>query len=134
MRYVLESEKERRRLEVQAAVLEPFTKRFLASAGLSNGMSILDVGTGVGDVAFRAAGMVGPTGSVLGVDCEDGMINRAQQGAQVKQVENIQFQTGSLLPDEQLGKFDFVTGRDRDLALWRLTAPPQPLRRVELCR
>ncbi len=111
MRYVLESEKERRRLEVQAGMLEPFTKRFLAGAGLSNGMSILDVGTGVGDVAFLAAEMVGPTGRVLGIDCEGGMIKRAQQRAHAKQVENIQFQTGSLLPGEQLGKFDFVTGR-----------------------
>jgi len=111
MRYVFESEKERRRLEVQAALFEPFTTRFLASAGLSNGMSILDVGTGVGDVAFLAADMVGTTGRVLGIDCEDGMISRAQQRAQAKQVANIQFQSGSLLQDDHLGKFDFVIGR-----------------------
>jgi SAM-dependent methyltransferase len=111
MQYVMESEKERHRLEVQAAVFEPFTRRFLASAGILNGMSILDVGTGVGDVALLAAGMVGPTGRVLGVDCEDGMINRAKQRAQSKQVENVQFQIGSLQPDENLGKFDFVIGR-----------------------
>jgi SAM-dependent methyltransferase len=111
MQYVLESEKERHRLEVQAVVLESFTRRFLISAGLASGMSVLDIGTGAGDVALLAAGIVGPTGRVLGVDTEAGMVNRAQQRAQAKQIENVQFQQSSLLPDEKLGEFDFVISR-----------------------
>ncbi|MEV0910012.1 methyltransferase domain-containing protein [Streptomyces hokutonensis] len=40
----------------------------LRLAGLSSRMRVLDVGCGAGDVAFAAAGMVGPTGAVTRID------------------------------------------------------------------
>lgn len=40
---------------------------------------VLDVGTGTGAAAFHAAGYVGDTGEVLGVDISTGMINKASE-------------------------------------------------------
>lgn len=40
-----------RRLRAQARFLEPVTRRFLREAGLTEGMRVLDVGSGAGDVA-----------------------------------------------------------------------------------
>ena len=58
----------RRRLADQGALLEPFTADVLRRAGLGEGMRVLDVGCGVGDVSLLAAKMVGAGGGVLGID------------------------------------------------------------------
>ncbi len=42
------SEAERRRLMRQGEVINPFTLRLLAEAGITRGMRVLDVGTGAG--------------------------------------------------------------------------------------
>ena len=59
---------EQERLIRQARTLAPCTERLFRDAGVSAGHRVLDVGSGVGDVALLAAAVVGPSGSVLGVD------------------------------------------------------------------
>ena len=59
---------ELRRLMLQAAILQPITRRLLVEAGLRPGMRVLDIGCGSGDVSLLLAEMVGPTGSVVGID------------------------------------------------------------------
>lgn len=67
--YILgHSEAEHRRLMLQAAMLKPITRRLLLEAGLQPGMRVLDIGCGSGDVSLLLAEMVGPTGSVVGID------------------------------------------------------------------
>ena len=44
------------------------TARLLRDAGIRPGMHVLDVGSGAGDVSLIAAELVGPSGSVIGVD------------------------------------------------------------------
>ncbi|MGW4165275.1 methyltransferase domain-containing protein, partial [Streptomyces sp. NPDC004788] len=56
------------RLVLQARLYDPITEQALRTAGLRSGMRVLDVGCGAGDVTFLAARIVGPTGSVTGVD------------------------------------------------------------------
>ena len=56
------------RLAMQARLMEPFTRRVFEQAGLGAGMSVLDVGSGAGDVAFLVRQMVGPEGKVVGTD------------------------------------------------------------------
>jgi ubiquinone/menaquinone biosynthesis C-methylase UbiE len=56
------------RLNAQARLIDPITRRFLKEAGVVSGMRVLDVGSGAGDVALLAAELVGTTGEVLGVD------------------------------------------------------------------
>jgi ubiquinone/menaquinone biosynthesis C-methylase UbiE len=59
---------ESRRLVEQAQLLAPITKRFLLEAGIRPGMRVLDVGSGMGDVALLVAEIVGSEGEVIGVD------------------------------------------------------------------
>ena len=67
--YILgHSPAEIQRLKDQAEILRPITKRLLLSTGICLGMKVLDVGCGAGDVAMLAAELVGPSGSVIGID------------------------------------------------------------------
>jgi len=53
----------------------------LDRAGVGPGCRLLDLCTGTGAVALRAAGRVGDTGLVVGVDFSEGMIRRAREKA-----------------------------------------------------
>jgi demethylmenaquinone methyltransferase/2-methoxy-6-polyprenyl-1,4-benzoquinol methylase len=55
-----------------------YRHRALQSAGLDNGMSVLDIGTGTGLVAREAASIVGTPALVTGVDPSAGMISNAK--------------------------------------------------------
>jgi hypothetical protein len=56
------------RLMLHARLLRPMTERLLRRSGIGAGMRVLDIGTGAGDVALLAAELVGPSGSVNGID------------------------------------------------------------------
>src|SRR5262249_44728474 len=78
--YVLgRSPEEYARLTLQARILRPYTERFFRSAGLGAGMRVLDVGSGMGDVAMLAADMVGPGGHVTGVDLDTNVLDQARR-------------------------------------------------------
>ena len=96
------SERELDRLSMQAHAFDPFTRQLFRDAGLSSGMRVLDVGCGSGDVAFLAAQLVGPTGSVIGVDRTPAAISRARTRAESKRISNVQFVEG----DPTQMKFD----------------------------
>jgi hypothetical protein len=67
--YVLgHSPAEMRRLENQGTMLRPITERLLRNAGIDAGMRVLDLGCGAGDVSMLAAELVGPEGSIVGID------------------------------------------------------------------
>lgn len=66
---------EYQRLRMQAEVWDEATKRLLLKAGLRAGMSCLDLGCGPGQVMRLMNEIVGPEGSVTGVDV-DGNIGR----------------------------------------------------------
>src|ERR1700730_18592339 len=71
--YVLgHSQDEIGRLIDQAAIIRPTTERLLRSAGIERGMHVLDLGCGAGDVSMLAGKLVGPSGSVLGIDPQCG--------------------------------------------------------------
>jgi len=62
------SDRELRRLELQASLYDRITRAVLSAAGLRRGMRVLDIGCGAGDVSLLAAELVGARGFVLGVD------------------------------------------------------------------
>lgn len=80
-------------------------RRFsLKRAGLAPGMKVLDVAMGTGAVARGASKLVGPTGRVVGVDPNPGMLAESRKvfsGARVRGV-------GQALPIKS-EQFDFVT-------------------------
>ena len=110
--YVLgHSEAEHRRLEVQAALIAPITRRLFVDAGIREGMRVLDVGTGRGDVAFIAADIVGETGSVTGIDSAPGAIAVARERAAAKGHHNVSFEEGDPIVFSPTSPFDAVVGR-----------------------
>ena len=64
---------------LQGRVLRPYTEKFFRSAGISPGMRVLDLGSGVGDVALLVADIVGPGGRVVGLDRDPAALERARQ-------------------------------------------------------
>src|SRR3984893_10702010 len=105
------SEEELERLSRQAQVFEPFTRQLLQQAGLSTGMRVLDVGCGGGDVAFLAAGIVGPSGEVIGVDRAAAAVHRARARVQARHLENVKFLEGDPTEMQFDRLFDAVVGR-----------------------
>ncbi len=59
------------------------------------GERVLDLGCGGGVDTILAALMVGPSGSVVGVDLVPEMLARAQENAALLHLENIRFETAS---------------------------------------
>ena len=112
--YVLgHSGPEIQRLKTQAAILRPTTERLLRSAGIGPGMRVLDLGCGAGDVAILAAELVGPSGSVVGIDRNLQVLEVAAERAQIAGRRKIAF--------EQMSAEDFVDGDLFDLVVGRYT-------------
>src|SRR5215470_17333123 len=105
------SEKELRRLRIQAAWYEPSTLRLFEQAGISEGMRVLDLGCGVGDVSFTARKLVGTSGEVLGIDRSEVAVAEAQKRAAAAGLRNVQFLASDLDNFRSEKKFDAVVGR-----------------------
>ena len=97
---------EAKRLARQGHFFYRFTRRFLESAGITPGMKVLDVGSGAGDVALLVAEMVGPQGTVTGVDMNATSLQVARQRIQAAGLSNVSFRQGDLAcqcdPDEKI--------------------------------
>jgi SAM-dependent methyltransferase len=74
-------------------------------------MKVLDVGSGAGDVALLAAELVGPTGMVLGVDQDPGVLATASARAEASGLTNVSFYAGDLREGAPGDDFDAVVGR-----------------------
>jgi len=110
--YILgHSDREIDRLKKQAVLIEPVTRRFFATAGIETGMRVLDVGSGVGDVAFLAAAMVGERGEVVGADRSALALQTARGRAAECGLRNVRFIDGDPAELDFDGPFDAVLGR-----------------------
>ncbi len=110
--YVLgHSDEEMWRLQKQAELWHPATRRFLEDAGIKAGMKVLDVGTGVGDVALLLADRVGPDGQVIGVDSNPTVLDLAQRRAEAAAFTNVSFVQGDITQMEFAREFDAIVGR-----------------------
>ena len=105
------SEAETRRLMTQDQLYGRFTRCLLEDAGIAEGMNVLDVGSGAGDVALLAAELVGPTGSVLGVDQDPGVLETASARAEASGLTNISFHARDLREGVPGDDFDALVGR-----------------------
>jgi ubiquinone/menaquinone biosynthesis C-methylase UbiE len=122
--YVLgTTDAEHDRLLRQAARLEPFTDRLFRDAGIGPGQRVLEVGSGVGDVAFLVARLVGPTGEVVGIDLDGTALERARVRASQLGLRNVRFVESDVSAAPAGTPFDAVVGR---LILQFLPDPPPP--------
>lgn len=72
-------------------------------AGLRQGETVLDMGSGGGIDTLLAARRVGPTGKVIGLDMTPAMIEKARDNARTAEASNVEFLEGRMeeipLPD-----------------------------------
>lgn len=103
--------RERRRLLLQGAILQPVTERFLWDAGISPGMRILDLGCGIGDVALIAAQMSGLDGEVVGIDTDGEALAFAERRARDTNLRHVRFEHADILEYRSDEPFDAVVLR-----------------------
>lgn len=86
--------------------------RLVADARLHAGMKVLDLGSGTGYPALLGAQIVGSSGSVIGIDVAEHMLDVAERKRILLDLNNLTFRAGdvSTLPFEA-NSFDAVTSR-----------------------
>jgi SAM-dependent methyltransferase len=110
--YVLGSkDDELDRLDLQAGYYRMATLDAMRWAGIEPGMKVLDIGSGTGAVALDAARLVGPTGSVLGLDFAEVPLRMATDRAVRLGLDNVAFQQADLATWQPEETFDALTGR-----------------------
>lgn len=105
------NDRERKRLALQAAILNPFTEQLLRRAGVSSGMCVLDVGCGVGDVALMAAELVGRQGRVIALDVDGPALETTRARALQGGFTHIEIEHGNIDEYRPDHAFDAVIGR-----------------------
>jgi arsenite methyltransferase len=89
--------------EESIAALPPSAVESMAGTGnpfalgeLQSGERVVDCGSGAGADSLIAAGIVGPTGRVIGVDMTPEMLAKARRNAEVAGLRNVEFREGVL--------------------------------------
>jgi ubiquinone/menaquinone biosynthesis C-methylase UbiE len=126
--YVLgHDDAEVQRLLLQGRLYNDYTEHALRLAGLRPGMRVLDIGCGPGDVSFIAARLVGPTGTVLGVDAAPEMVELARARAAEQGLAAVDFMQATIDAIALEEPVDAVVGR---LILMHLPDPAATLRQL----
>jgi SAM-dependent methyltransferase len=105
------SAEEQQRLKAQGAQLAQPTADVFRRAGLCPGMDVLDVGSGVGDVALLGAEMVGSKGRVLGVERAASSVETARLRVAQLGLANVAFTQSDLAEFRTDQSFDAIVGR-----------------------
>jgi SAM-dependent methyltransferase len=119
------SAQETERLQKQSLLYNPSTRRLFEEAGITVGMKVLDVGSGAGDVALIAADLVGPSGTVIGVDPNPSILETARRRVRAAGLSNVWFIAEDIRNAKLDHDFDAVVGR---LVLVYLGEPEAVLR------
>lgn len=118
---------ETERLTEQSQLYDNVTRSFFLRSGIANGMKVLDVGSGAGDVALTLAEFVGSEGSVVGVDVNPDILKTAQARSDAANFTNIEFIAGDIRTLDLPNDFDAVVGR---LVLMYMADPADALRHL----
>jgi SAM-dependent methyltransferase len=105
------SSEELERLTFQAQVLQAVTSRLLTDMGVGTGMRVLDLGCGAGDVAMLVGKMVGPRGSVLGIDRSPEAVELAAHRSASAGLPHVTFEARDVDVFTSAEPFDCVVGR-----------------------
>jgi len=123
------TDSEHERLIRQAARLAPLTERLFREAGIGPGQRVLDLGSGVGDVAMLAARLVSPSGEVVGIERDPRSIARARARVTEAALRNVTFTQSDVSQIQSTKPFDAAIGR---LILMWLPDPVSVLRQLSL--
>jgi ubiquinone/menaquinone biosynthesis C-methylase UbiE len=112
-------------------IFVPWAERLVDRAEVRNGDRVLDVACGTGVVARRAATRIGDTGSVVGLDINEGMLAEAEKAAEAAQL-NIELRAGNAteLPFSE-ERFDVVCCQQALQFFDEPTAALKEMRRVQ---
>jgi len=102
---------EHQRLIRQATWLAAYTERLFREAGIGPGQRVLDLGSGVGDVALITAGLVGPSGEVVGIERDPRSIARAGARMAEAGLHNVSFTQSDAAQIPGHKPFDAAVGR-----------------------
>ena len=102
---------EHERLIWQAERVAPLTERLFREAGIGPGQRVLDLGSGVGDVAMLAARLVGPSGEVVGIERDPRSITRARTRVAEAGLQNVSFIQSDASQITDRKPFDAAVGR-----------------------
>jgi SAM-dependent methyltransferase len=105
------SDAEHERLIRQAIRLAPVAERFFREAGIGPGQRVLELGSGVGDVAMLVARLVGPSGEVVAIERDARSVNRARTRAAEAGLHNVTFAQTDIAHFSSDSFFDAVVGR-----------------------
>lgn len=110
-------------------------------AGIRSGQKILDIATGTGLVAIKAAQLVGSKGRVVGVDISTGLLGQAKRKARAAELTNIELMLADAealdFPNNTFDRvlccsaLPLMTNVPADLCLWRRFLKPDGL--IGLC-
>src|ERR1051326_1610684 len=101
--------KDVKRLRLLHEVYGPGTEALLRHVGLRDGMRVLEVGCGNGNIACWTAQQIAPGGSVLGIDKSSEQVEQARRQAQERNLRNIEFQVADAYsPRLPESSFDLV--------------------------
>lgn len=115
------------RLIRQSAHIAPITERLFREAGIGPGQRVLDLGSGVGDVAMLVARIVGPSGEVIGIERDTSSIERANARVAAAGLSNVAFRHSDVDQIASDIPFDAAVGR---FILMYLPDPVSVLRSV----
>jgi ubiquinone/menaquinone biosynthesis C-methylase UbiE len=118
------SPREYARLALQSEILKPLTRHVFEDAGIAPGMRVLDLGSGAGDVCMLLSEMVGPSGTVIGLDVDAATVEHARRRAAEASLSNITFTHCDLAHYRPDAPIDALVGR---FVLCYLPDPSAPL-------
>src|SRR5437660_1498065 len=79
------------RLDLLHNIYSPMGRQVLADAGLTEGMHVADFGCGTGTMTRLLASMVGPSGSVTGIDVHGAQLEQARALCAAQGLTNTRF-------------------------------------------
>ncbi|WP_020498403.1 class I SAM-dependent methyltransferase [Sciscionella marina] len=90
---------------------KPLAAKLVGHAGVRPGQRVLDVGCGRGAVLFQAAERVGSSGSVIGIDLAEGMVEATANEVHERGLGNVTVnRMDGADPDYPAGSFDQILG------------------------
>jgi SAM-dependent methyltransferase len=99
------------RLNVQGSALAAPTRALMEAAGLRDGMRVLDLGSGAGDMSFVVADIVGDAGEVVGIERAPEAVAEATARAERLGRANVRFVLRDIHDAVDDGAFDAVVCR-----------------------